>query len=54
MLQAPNPEDPLNKEAAQAMQNNPSQFERNVAASISRGCNIGGDYFPAARGERTT
>lgn len=52
--QAPNPDDPLNKEAAAAMQQNPSQFERNVATSVSRGCSIGGDYFPPARGERTT
>ncbi|KAL4516586.1 hypothetical protein Ndes2526A_g05133 [Nannochloris sp. 'desiccata'] len=50
---APNPDDPLNKEAAQAMQSNPSQFERNVAASISRGCTVGSEYFPAARGDRT-
>ena len=52
-VQAPNPEDPLNKEAAYAMQTNSNQFERNVVASITRGGTIGSDYFPAARGERT-
>lgn len=50
---APNADDPLNKEAASAMISNPSQFERNVALSISRGCTIGNDFFPAARGDAT-
>ncbi|KAL4435638.1 hypothetical protein ABPG77_002601 [Micractinium sp. CCAP 211/92] len=50
---APNPDDPLNKEAAQMMQQSPAQFERLVAQSITRGCSIGGDYFPPARGERS-
>lgn len=51
--QAPNPDDPLNKDAAQLMQSNPSSFERYVINSITRGCSIGSDYFPAARGEKT-
>jgi len=50
---APNPEDPLNKEAAQMMQSNPNGFERYVAQSITRGCSIGPDYFPPARGDKT-
>ena len=53
-LQAPNPDDPLNKEAAQMMQQSPAQFERTVAQSITRGCSIGGEYFPPARGERSS
>lgn len=52
-MQAPNPDDPLNKEAAQMMQQSPAQFERLVAQSITRGCSIGGEFFPAARGERS-
>ncbi len=53
LMQAPNPDDPLNKEAAQMMQQSPAQFERLVSQSITRGCAIGGDYFPPARGERS-
>ena len=49
-LQAPNPDDPLNKEAAQMMQSNPAQFERYVATSIVRGSSIGGEWFPPCRG----
>mgnify|MGYP003306300601 CR=1 FL=1 len=47
---APNPEDPLNKEAADMMQSNQSGFERVVRSSLERGCSIGGVYFPPARG----
>ncbi|GAB4818212.1 hypothetical protein N2152v2_005258 [Parachlorella kessleri] len=47
---APNPDDPLNKEAAQMMQSNQSQFERYVQMSITRGCSINNEYFPPARG----
>lgn len=50
---APNPDDPLNKEAAQAMQTDASKFERNVAATVSRGGTVNGEYFPPARRERT-
>ena len=35
------------------MQQSPAQFERLVSQSITRGCAIGGDYFPPARGERS-
>jgi ubiquitin-conjugating enzyme E2 M len=49
-MQAPNPEDPLNKEAAQMMQSNQAQFERYVQMSITRGCTINNEYFPPARG----
>jgi hypothetical protein len=36
------------------MQQSPAQFERTVAQSITRGCSIGGEYFPPARGERSS
>ena len=48
-LQDPNPEDPLNKEAAQMMQDNLRQFESYVASSLTRGCSIQGSYFPPCR-----
>merc|ERR1712156_839588 len=40
----PNPDDPLNKEAAQEMQLNRSTFERNVKNSM-RGGYVNGTYF---------
>lgn len=40
----PNPEDPLNKEAAKEMQSNRSLFERNVKNSM-RGGYVNGTYF---------
>uniref|UniRef100_A0A061SAD8 Ubiquitin-conjugating enzyme E2 M n=1 Tax=Tetraselmis sp. GSL018 TaxID=582737 RepID=A0A061SAD8_9CHLO len=42
----PNPEDPLNKEAAEMFQNNPRSFESMVAKSIMRGAYINGNFFP--------
>ena len=45
-LQDPNPEDPLNKEAAEMQQHNVRQFEAQVQASIRRGTYIGSNYFP--------
>ena len=33
-IQEPNPEDPLNKEAAEVLQNNKRQFEQNVYKSM--------------------
>jgi ubiquitin-conjugating enzyme E2 M len=50
---APNPDDPLNKEAAAAMESNRAQFERHVSQSITRGCAISGEYFPPAKGDKT-
>ena len=50
VLQDPNPDDPLNKEAAEMQTNNPRQFEAQVQASIMRGCSINGHYFPPCRG----
>lgn len=49
IVQDPNPDDPLNKEAAQEMQNNPRQFEYNVKNSIERGAYINSVYFPSAK-----
>lgn len=40
----PNPEDPLNKEAAEVLQNNRRLFEQNVTKSM-RGGHIGSLYF---------
>eukprot|EP00877_Chromochloris_zofingiensis_P000681 jgi/Chrzof1/10613/Cz05g05070.t1 len=42
----PNPEDPLNKDAATKLQENPRQFESYVQRSISYGVQIDGHYFP--------
>mmetsp|Transcript_16536 Transcript_16536/g.22848 ORF Transcript_16536/g.22848 Transcript_16536/m.22848 type:complete len:182 (-) Transcript_16536:344-889(-) len=42
----PNPEDPLNKEAAQVLQTDPRQFEANVRKSI-RGGYVAGTHFPS-------
>ncbi len=49
VTQDPNPEDPLNKEAAEMQKNNPRQFESNVQASIMRGHHINGHYFPPCK-----
>jgi len=43
----PNPEDPLNKEAADMLQSNRRQFEQNVAKSL-RGGYVGEHYFERA------
>lgn len=40
----PNPEDPLNKEAAEVLTNNRRLFEQNVQKAM-RGGQIGGTYF---------
>lgn len=42
--QEPNPEDPLNKEAAEVLQTNRRLFESNVAKAM-RGHSVGGTYF---------
>ena len=44
LFQEPNPEDPLNKEAALELQNNRRLFEQNVAKSM-RGGSVNGVYF---------
>ncbi len=41
----PNPDDPLNKEAAQLMIDNRSQFERNVKSALQGGY-VAGRQFP--------
>lgn len=45
----PNPQDPLNKEAAQMLIDNPRQFESNVQQHITRGAYINNQYWPACR-----
>lgn len=42
----PNPEDPLNKEAAVKFQENQRNFESTVQRSIHYGAQIDGQYFP--------
>ncbi|WIA12475.1 hypothetical protein OEZ86_003435 [Tetradesmus obliquus] len=42
----PNPEDPLNKEAAAKFQENQRQFESYVQRSIHYGAQIDGEFFP--------
>ena len=42
--QEPNPEDPLNKDAAEVLQNNRRLFEQNVTKSM-RGGYVGSTYF---------
>lgn len=44
----PNPDDPLNKEAAELLKRNPHEFQRNVTAAV-RGGYVSGVYFPCAR-----
>jgi len=44
----PNPDDPLNKEAAQLMIERPSEFQRNVDQSL-RGTYLLGRQFPKLR-----
>jgi len=43
-LKEPNPEDPLNKEAAELLQTNRRLFEQNVAKALHGGY-IGSTYF---------
>jgi ubiquitin-conjugating enzyme E2 M len=44
-IQEPNPEDPLNKEAAQLMISNKIAFERNVKQSLNGGV-VDGKQYP--------
>eukprot|EP00270_Netrium_digitus_P020054 TRINITY_DN811_c0_g1_i1.p1 TRINITY_DN811_c0_g1~~TRINITY_DN811_c0_g1_i1.p1 ORF type:complete len:184 (-),score=19.13 TRINITY_DN811_c0_g1_i1:182-733(-) len=41
----PNPDDPLNQEAAEVLRDNPRQFEQNVRRSMAGGI-VGGHHFP--------
>eukprot|EP00245_Coleochaete_scutata_P000282 TRINITY_DN10354_c0_g1_i1.p1 TRINITY_DN10354_c0_g1~~TRINITY_DN10354_c0_g1_i1.p1 ORF type:complete len:185 (-),score=42.03 TRINITY_DN10354_c0_g1_i1:1115-1669(-) len=41
----PNPDDPLNQEAAEVLRENPKQFEMNVRKSMNGG-SVGGHVFP--------
>ena len=45
----PNPDDPLNKEAATMQVQSPRDFERIVAQTVMRGGMVGREYFPPAR-----
>jgi len=44
----PNPEDPLNKEAAKVLRENPTQFQSNVRKTL-HGAYIGNTYFPPCK-----
>lgn len=44
----PNPDDPLNKEAAELLKRNKLEFQRNVSATL-RGGYVAGVYFPSSR-----
>eukprot|EP00884_Botryococcus_braunii_P017023 jgi/Botrbrau1/4003/Bobra.0016s0014.1 len=46
LLADPNPEDPLNQEAATMMKTNERGFEQSVLTAVSRGTYINGHYFP--------
>ncbi|KAJ4836434.1 CAAX prenyl protease [Turnera subulata] len=45
----PNPEDPLNSDAAGVMKDSPETFKSIVEKSISAGCYIGKVYFPPCK-----
>ena len=47
--QDPNPDDPLNKQAAKMLQTDPRHFESIVRSSIMRGQHIDGTYFPPCK-----
>lgn len=44
----PNPDDPLNKDAAELLKRDRFEFQRNVANAV-RGGYVSGTYFPSAR-----
>jgi len=44
----PNPNDPLNHEAAKCLRENPSKFKANVDRSL-RGMEVEGTFFPPAK-----
>jgi ubiquitin-protein ligase len=46
LLQDPNPEDPLNTEAAALMKSNERKFESDVTAAVNKGHYILNTYFP--------
>lgn len=46
----PNPEDPLNKDAAAKLQEGARAFESYVQRSIHHGMSIDGTYFPPCAG----
>jgi len=48
LMADPNPDDPLNKDAAEMMRANRTQFENMVAVHVRRGAYINQQYFPAA------
>ena len=51
LFTSPNPNDPLNNEAAADMRNNPEQFGKNVKRAMNGDC-VEGVYFPKNKGFR--
>ena len=49
VVQDPNVEDPLNKEAAKVLAQDPDKFERLVRQNINSGVTIDGTHFPACK-----
>ena len=49
MRQDPNPDDPLNKEAAEQLVKNNQWFAEQVQRAIMYGNTIGGEHFPPCR-----
>ena len=47
----PNPDDPLNREAAEAMRANRAAFDVLVRRLVRSGGEVGGEYFPKCQGE---
>lgn len=47
----PNPDDPLNREAAEAMRSNKAAFEQVVHKLVKGGGYVGGEFFPKCQGE---
>jgi len=48
LFESPNPDDPLNHEAAKCLRENPTKFKQNVDRSL-RGLDVEGVPFPAAK-----
>jgi ubiquitin-conjugating enzyme E2 M len=48
LFESPNPDDPLNHDAAKCLRENPAKFKQNVDRSL-RGMDVDGIPFPAAR-----
>jgi len=50
LMTEPNPDDPLNREAAEAMRSNKAQFEQVVRRLVAGGGYVGTEHFPKCQG----